>query len=349
MIVRDEALVIDRCLSSVAPFIDYWVIVDTGSTDNTPVLVEKTLAGIPGELHHRPWKNFGHNRTEALELAKDKAGYLLFIDADEQLGAPSDAQWPTLDQPAYSIEARYAELVYDRLSLVSTKYPWRWEGVLHEYPTLGSAVAVAQPRIPGFWIQITSDGARSKDPEKFRKDAEILLDALQKEPNNERYAFYLAQSYRDFGELSLSLQYYDQRASMGGWDEEIWYSLYQCAKLKELLGYPHDEIIGAYLRAYEQRPSRAETMVSLAAYCRGREDWNTGYLMASRAININMPDDRLFLDVWAYRWKAADELALAAFYTNKKDEASVLWKELLLNPIVPAPDRDRIRNNLKFI
>jgi glycosyltransferase involved in cell wall biosynthesis len=68
MIVRDEALVIDRCLSSVAPFIDYWVIVDTGSTDNTPVLVEKTLAGIPGELHHRPWKNFGHNRTEALEL-----------------------------------------------------------------------------------------------------------------------------------------------------------------------------------------------------------------------------------------------------------------------------------------
>ena len=35
MIVRNEAPVIRRCLDSVMPIIDSWVIVDTGSTDGT--------------------------------------------------------------------------------------------------------------------------------------------------------------------------------------------------------------------------------------------------------------------------------------------------------------------------
>ncbi|WP_198972097.1 glycosyltransferase, partial [Xylophilus sp. ASV27] len=162
MIVRDEAAVIERCLASVRPYIDRWVIVDTGSVDDTPRRIEAALAGLPGQLHHRPWRNFGHNRTEALNLAREQADYLLFIDADETLGAVPGAAWPGLDGPAYSLEARYGSLSYDRCSLVSTALPWRWEGVLHEY--LNAGQPVAQPRVPGFWIDVTPEGARSRDP-----------------------------------------------------------------------------------------------------------------------------------------------------------------------------------------
>src|SRR5579872_6946362 len=83
MIVKDEAAVIERCLSSVKDALDYWVIVDTGSTDDTQNVIRKYLNDIPGELHQRPWKNFGHNRNEALKLTKNKGDYVLFIDADE--------------------------------------------------------------------------------------------------------------------------------------------------------------------------------------------------------------------------------------------------------------------------
>ena len=165
MIVRDEAAVIERCLASVRPFIDAWTIVDTGSVDDTPCRIEQALAGIPGQLHHRPWRDFGHNRGEALELARDQGDYLLFIDADEQLGAAPEVAWPSLSAPAYSLEARYGELSYDRVSLVSTALPWRWVGVLHEY--LDAGEPVAQPRIPGMWINVTPDGASSHDPRKF--------------------------------------------------------------------------------------------------------------------------------------------------------------------------------------
>ena len=48
MIVRDDSQVLQECIASVSPFIDYWVIVDTGSEDDTPDLVSHLLSDIPG-------------------------------------------------------------------------------------------------------------------------------------------------------------------------------------------------------------------------------------------------------------------------------------------------------------
>ena len=85
MIVKNEAAVIRRCLDSVRPIIDYWVIVDTGSTDGTQDIIREHLRDLPGELHERPWRDFAHNRSEALELARGKGDYTLIIDADDTL------------------------------------------------------------------------------------------------------------------------------------------------------------------------------------------------------------------------------------------------------------------------
>ena len=82
MIVKNESAVIERCLNSARHLFDYWVICDTGSDDGTPEIITQTLSGIPGELHKRPWRNFGSNRTELMHLARGKADYLLLLDAD---------------------------------------------------------------------------------------------------------------------------------------------------------------------------------------------------------------------------------------------------------------------------
>ena len=82
MIVKNESKIIKRCLESVLPFIDTWCIVDTGSTDGTQDIIKEFLKDIPGILHEKPWINFGHNRNEALELARSWGDFILLTDAD---------------------------------------------------------------------------------------------------------------------------------------------------------------------------------------------------------------------------------------------------------------------------
>jgi glycosyltransferase involved in cell wall biosynthesis len=344
MIVRNEAHVIERCLASVKPHIDHWVIVDTGSTDDTPARIAAALSGVPGTLHHRPWRDFGHNRSEAMTLAQAHGEYLLFLDADEELGCEPGATWPALQGGAYSLEARFAELSYDRCSLVQSSLPWRWVGVLHEY--LDAGTPILQPRVPGFWIKVTPDGARSGDPQKYAKDAVVLEAALQTEPHNTRYRFYLAQSCRDAGQLEAALTHYQLRAAAGGWDEEVWYSLYESARLSVRLGLGHEKIVSAYLAAYQFRPSRAESLTGLAMHFRGRLEWHNAYLVASQAALTPVPADRLFVDITVYQWRAQDELALAAFYTARLPEAERLWRSLLAGSQLPEAERARMEVNL---
>src|ERR1700739_4642309 len=95
MIVRNEADVVAETLDSVAPYISSWVIVDTGSSDGSQDVVRQHIArlGIPGELHARQWRNFGHIRTEALNLAQGHGDYIWVIDADDiVVGTPDFTQ-----------------------------------------------------------------------------------------------------------------------------------------------------------------------------------------------------------------------------------------------------------------
>jgi tetratricopeptide (TPR) repeat protein len=346
MIVRDEAPVIERCLASVRPFIDRWVIVDTGSTDETPALVEHALRTIPGELHRRPWRDFGHNRNEALELARAGGGYLLFIDADETLGAPDRFAWPHLDAPAYHLYAQAGAVRYSRPALVDATLDWRWEGVIHEYlvatPPVSQFVQLEWPR-----ILVRQDGARSRDPKKLEKDAQVLREALEKDPGNARYAFYLAQSLRDAGDLKGAQDAYRHRWEMGGWDEERWYALYQVARVTERLGLPVTDVQAAYLLAYQNRPSRAEPLFHLARFHAERNDFALAYLFARPAAELRPPRDVLFVEDEIYRWRALDEMSVAAAAVGANEAALWALGRLAREGQVPEPELPRIRKNFE--
>ena len=111
MIVRNEQAFIERCLASIKPHIDSWTIVDTGSTDDTKKLIRKALKGVPGKLHEREFVNFGHNRTEALALAKGTADWLLLLDADETVEVHPDLLTWLADDPDPETDAWMVEIV----------------------------------------------------------------------------------------------------------------------------------------------------------------------------------------------------------------------------------------------
>jgi glycosyltransferase involved in cell wall biosynthesis len=310
MIVKNEAPVIRRCLDSVRKLIDYWVIIDTGSSDGTQEIVRTCLEGIPGELHERPWRDFGHNRNEAFAAARGKGDYVLFIDADERLRAPADFAWPHLSEPAYHLHIDFAGTTYSRGALVSTQLEWRWVGVIHEYLSSTPPAPFTQLHWPR--IEVFHDGARARDPKTYEKDAAILERALITEPTNARYAFYLAQSYRDAGLYAAARDAYRRRSQMPGWDEETWYSFYQIGRLSERCGAPTSEVQGDYLAAFQARPQRAEPLYQLARYHRERGEYALALLFARQAAMIPRPPDMLFVEDEVYRWRCLDELSVAA-------------------------------------
>jgi glycosyltransferase involved in cell wall biosynthesis len=350
MIVKNEARVIRRCLESVRPFIHHWIIVDTGSTDGTQDIIKNHLFDLPGELYERPWKNFGHNRTEGLELARGKADYILIMDADEVLEVPEGFVMPELESEQYMLVHRHrssTETSWELGTLVNAALPWRYEGVLHEHIACDESHRRTPLRGPIVWGYF--DSARNADPKKkYANDARTLEAALKDEPNNARYVFYLAQSFRDSDQLDMAIQAYERRASMGGWEEEVYYSLFQIGVLKQRRQRDPNSIVQAFLTAYQFRPSRAEALVELAAHYRGTHEWALAELFARAALAIPRPPDILFVDSSAYEWRVFDELAIATYYTKKYEESAILNRRLLSEAKFPAHHRDRIEQNLAF-
>ncbi|PKW09738.1 Glycosyltransferase involved in cell wall bisynthesis [Streptomyces sp. 1222.5] len=350
MIVKDEAPVIRRCLESVRPLIDTWVIVDTGSTDGTQDIIRDVYRDLPGELHERSWKGYDGSRTEAIELARDRAEFLFFIDADDVMEMEPGFRMPDLTLDAYRVDIHYGSSVYWRPALVSTRLPWRYVGVLHEYVECGGPFSLGT--LEGARMVILGGGGRQRNEglrDKYLRDAKILEGGLAEEPGNERYAFYLAQSWRDAGELEKAIEAYDRRAAMDGWDHETFCAHLAAARAAETLGRPPAEVMDRYLRAHECLPSRAEALAALARWCRlnGRR-WPLAYMYARQAVRIPQPAHGLFVESGWYEWGALDELAVSAYWVGEYEESKNCCERLLESGKLPEEHRERVRKNLEL-
>ncbi len=344
MIVKDESAVIMRCLASVKNMIDYWVIVDTGSKDGTQQIIQEFMKDIPGELHERPWIDFAHNRNEALVLAKDKADYVLFIDADEELYFSENFFLPALDKDFYYIPCQNMGTKYSRAQLIDNHLNWRWEGVVHEAVICPEAKSFGT--IDGVVNQISWDGNRSQDPLKYQKDAYILEEALKKDPTNSRYVFYLAQSYRDAGQLQAALRTYVKRIEMGGKDQEVFWSLLEVAKLQDQLQIPFEFVMNSYCKAYQTDSLRAEPLYYLIRKLKMSGNFFLGYTLSKIALSLDVPKDFLFLETWIYEYGLWQEFADCAFWLGKYEEAQEACLKLLANPNTPQELREIVEKNL---
>jgi glycosyltransferase involved in cell wall biosynthesis len=347
MIVKNETKVICRCLESVKPLIDYWVIVDTGSTDGTQDLIKSYMKDIPGELYERPWVNFAHNRNEALQLAKNKANYLLFIDADDKLEIAKDFVRPKLDKDAYRLKIQYSGSAYYRPQIIHTRLNWKWAGVLHEALVCDEEGTI--DNLDGVTMLIVGGGDRSTDPKKFEKDALVLEKALEEDPTSARNVFYLAQSYRDAQKPQLAIKNYERRVAMGGWEEEVFWSLYRIAELQESLNMPEETLSKSYSKAYRFRPTRAEPLYRLSSYYRQNENYLLGYLLSQFALKIKYPEDNLFVEYWIYDYGILLEYSICAYWIGLYKEAFESCNQLLSQKTLPENIRECVEKNLTFI
>lgn len=345
MIVRDEAHCITAALDSVAPFIDTWCAVDTGSTDGTQQLIRDHMAslGIPGDLVERPWKDFGHNRTEAVKLAQGRADYIWVLDADDRIEGVPD--FGALTGDAYQMRMRSAACEYWYPLVFRDGLEVTYRGVTHEYPDWNGNPA---ERAGGDYRIIDGHiSSRNQSGRKFREDVELLLPEVARDPRDVRSRFYLAQSYFCLGDYASAAEHYEQRAALGGFAEEVYYSLYRLGECHERLGdWP--AALDAYLRAYQYRPGRAEALHAVARHYRCEQDYHLGYLFAQQASQIAFPDDVLFVDAEVHLWRCRDERSICAYWIGLHGESLRLCDEILARTDLQDEVRARVEKNRLF-
>ncbi len=347
MIVRDEERILPETLDSIVPLVRSWLVVDTGSSDGTIDLVQRYFEAtrLPGEVIERPWVDFGHNRTEALDLGRARAGYVWMHDADDVVvGAPPLDQ---LSAAAYDLRYRSSDALTSwRTQIFRSDVPWRFVGALHERPVADGTVDIR--RIEGdYHVSARARGYRARRHNRAWLDRELLDQCLDRAPDDDHVMFFLAQSCEEVGDLAAAEHWYRRRATLGGDPELVFLSLHRRARLLEATGNSPGEVQAAYLQAWEARPSRREPLMELVRIHRAGGDHRQARLFAEAALRIPLPDaDRVAVAADQYEWRTLDELAVINAHLGQIEEGLVHARRALTAETLRGDDRKRIEANV---
>ncbi len=315
MIVKNEADVIERCLDSVLPHIDYWVISDTGSTDGTPDIILEKMRPYrsKGQLIYRPWVDYSHNRNEALRLAMCWASHVLVMDASDVF--EGELEFSPLAH-ALVCQHQMGPTTWWRRFLVSSKLEWKYVGRVHE--VLTSPCVVADGVVQSCRIHCNVGGV-FQGKEYFMKQVQLL-----EGETDPRSIFYLAQALQNAGELERARAMYELRATMReGYVQERYVAAINAGLLSE--GEARANWF-ALARCLDR--TRPEANLYLALEWLGQENEQEARDFLREAIQCE-PVGALFLDTSA-RGRAMVCLAML-------DQDPILAREIVNTPGMEYP------------
>ena len=346
MIVKNESKVIKRCLDSVKHLISYWIICDTGSTDNTKEIILEELNDLPGHLKYVPWVNFAYNRTAYMEEAYKLRGrfdYILVMDADEIL-VDNNFDKKLLSADMYNV--RYTgELGYSYPVLFKAQKKWKYEYVTHEIPVADFEGEYIQSDLNELMIDHRHDGGTIS--EKYTRDIALIKSELERLPGNHRYLFYLAQSYFDISQVDLAYSAYIDRVSAGGWEQEIAYSWYRaglCIKDTDPA-----EFLRCMLMSYNT-VRKAEPLYEIGKFYNEQKLFHLADLFLSKGLEISAPDNGFFIHLPVYDYLLEIEAAVSKYYIGDFEAATGLNDRAMWS--IPKTDiwsAKLIRTNQEFV
>jgi len=339
MIVKNESHIIIETLTNLCKYINfsYWVISDTGSTDNTKELIinffEKKC--IPGELVEHEWVDFAYNRTKALECAYNKTDYLLVFDADDSI--QGNFKLPEIyDCDSYSLRFGTG-FSYFRPLLFTNRKRWRFKGVLHEFLENIDKVSGSRQLNGDYHLISGRSGNRNKNPNKYIDDANILKKAYFEEIDKDyplacRYAFYCAQSYKDAGEKyeNDAVEWYKKCLTLNMWDQEKYHS---CLCIGNIYMKQNDyhNALKYWYKTVEYDSERIDGIVYAQNYLR-----NEGEHLLVNALYHRFKDykkdlnNKLFLFRNVYNCHLEYNNMISSYYVNDKASGYLCLKKIII-------------------
>jgi tetratricopeptide (TPR) repeat protein len=350
MIVKNESKIITRLLESVLPIIDCYCVCDTGSTDDTVDMIKNFFEkkNIPGKVFVEPFKNFSHNRNVALNNCLGMSDFVLLLDADMCLQINKFDKKQLNEYDSFCILQGNDSFYYYNSRIVRNNGLYDYAGVTHEYINLPPNNRNKNISRDELFILDIGDGGSKTD--KFERDIRLLLDGIKEEPKNQRYYFYLANSYHDIGRYGEAINIYKKRIEFGGWKEEVWYSYYRIGLCYKYMNRINDAIC-YWMEGFDFYPERLEGLYEIIRHYRVLSKYKLAFVFYNIAKNVlsnseNNIDNYLFLHKDIYSSKIYYEYTIIASWVgiqNINDEAIKVFNY--------SKDNNEIQNlyqNMKF-
>lgn len=359
MIVKNESHIIKKTLINIINCvkIDYWVICDTGSSDNTIEIIEEFFEelNIPGEIHKHVWKDFSHNRNLSLKQAYNKSDYLFIFDADDEIHGnfklPTEFKY---DNYMVIFGGGYS---YRRTAIINNRKKWKYFGVLHEV-IIGQEEMTDADTITGDYHFISGrNGSRSMNVNKYHEDAILLENAFDTTNEawiKERYAFYCAQSYKDAKIFDEAIKWYKKTLELHGWNQEKFYASYMIGVLEE----NKNNLISAisyYLLSLTYDKTRWEGLYSALQLLLKTNQYNLASILVNGIELNNLINPRdgsyLFINDSIHDYKMYILIIIIAFKTNNIEQGRRAQLKLYDNfEYLPQQiSKDTIYNGQYFI
>lgn len=230
MIVRDEAGHIAECLEGLKGLADEVIVVDTGSSDDTPQLARAYGAKV---FEFRWTNDFSAARNESLRHAT--GDYILWIDADDRIPpeergrflkwkeslpqGKDKAFWFVIESPEASDDffSRYALQIRAFPNLRGVRFIRRiHESVLESLLALGVKLEETDLRIRHIGYSDPLSVQR-----KARRNLKMLLGALAEAPEDFVVYWHLSQTYGVLGEYEQALRYAKEFLEKGNFQGQL--------------------------------------------------------------------------------------------------------------------------------
>jgi hypothetical protein len=361
MIVRDEEVIIERCLTSIKNIFDTYIICDTGSKDNTIKVIQDFMDKNQktGEIIKNEWKSFGHNKSYLLKYFKHEskfsdAEYIMWLDADEVFIRNKDDNLSYLTendanslynilQGAYEnifmFPTLYCGLEYDRWQIARNNQDYRWD-----YPVQEAFVGNDNNTqfYTNFFYNLSRKEGNSSRNSRHPSDISMLEDYLKENPNEPRCTFYLAQAHND---VKLAIEYYKKRLELGGYIEEKYIS---CLRLGRLSSDEYDKVY-YWLKAIDISPGRIETIYELMMLYHNKRDFRRASTYGKLANDDRQLSKILFQERDIYNYLFDFYFALSLYYNNEYDKAYEVGKKTIerIN-LFPPHLIEQARKNVSF-
>ena len=315
LIVKDEERTLERCLTSIRPFVDEVNIYDTGSTDGTLALLDRLshestleVGGTPTPLapirvERGEWRDdFSWARARSFAMASAGVGWLLWADADDEVigGACMRTVVSELDADIDVVVCAYDTALDNegqprvrtwRERLVRAGAGFTWQGNVHEFLAVPAGERRKARRADPETLRWLHTSAGEWDPRRNIAALEAALARSERlgEPPDARALFHLGAELFWVGDFAAA------RACLARWLElyggttddalAVINRLAACLRLDGDL----DAALRLELDAFEARPDWLPTAAGLVQSYAAVHRWADVVEWAERAIALDPP------------------------------------------------------------